>query len=69
MDSEGRMYSSAQDMWREETGEDMAEETDQGAKKREWYNKGVEYWAVSDIRTAVTAWWIRLRTFYDVSSD
>ena len=49
MDLEGRTYSSAQEMWREETGEDMAEDVDQGAKKKEWYSKGVQYWAVSDI--------------------
>ncbi|ERN14764.1 alpha N-terminal protein methyltransferase 1 isoform X2 [Amborella trichopoda] len=37
-DGDGREYKSFQEMWREEIGE--GEE----AKKKEWYQKGVQYW-------------------------
>ncbi|CAI7899384.1 unnamed protein product, partial [Closterium sp. NIES-53] len=55
VDSEGRQYASADEMWRQETGEravsageggggEGAMEGELGGKKREWYDKGVKYW-------------------------
>ncbi|GJP32940.1 hypothetical protein CLOM_g7605 [Closterium sp. NIES-68] len=55
VDSEGREYASADDMWRQEAGEravsageagsgEGAMEGETGGKKREWYDKGVRYW-------------------------
>ncbi|CAI5484062.1 unnamed protein product, partial [Closterium sp. Yama58-4] len=55
VDSEGRQYASADEMWRQETGEravsageggsgEGAMEAEMGGKKREWYDKGVKYW-------------------------
>ncbi|CAI5471090.1 unnamed protein product [Closterium sp. Yama58-4] len=57
VDSEGRQYASADEMWRQETGEravsageggsgEGAMEAEMGGKKREWYDKGVKYWEV-----------------------
>ncbi|CAI5974920.1 unnamed protein product [Closterium sp. NIES-64] len=55
VDSEGRQYASADEMWRQEAGEravsagegkseEGAMEAEMGGKKREWYDKGVKYW-------------------------
>ncbi|CAN4105452.1 unnamed protein product [Withania somnifera] len=38
LDSEGRKFKNAEEMWREEVGDDDP------AKKSQWYNKGVSYW-------------------------
>ncbi|CAI5534533.1 unnamed protein product, partial [Closterium sp. Naga37s-1] len=57
VDSEGRQYASADEMWRQEAGEravsagegkseEGAMEAETGGKKREWYDKGVKYWEV-----------------------
>ncbi|XP_078163707.1 alpha amino-terminal protein methyltransferase [Carex rostrata] len=42
-DSTGREFSSANEMWREEIGEDEAAGSDQ-TKLRDWYSKGISYW-------------------------
>lgn len=44
-DSTGREFSSANEMWREEIGEDEAAGSDQ-TKLRDWYSKGISYWQV-----------------------
>ena len=46
-DSEGRTFLSAEQMWREEAGEDDGHTSAEAAtKRREWYGKGVGYWQV-----------------------
>ena len=44
VDSEGKEFNSAQEMWREEIGEEGDE-----TKKTQWYRDGVSYWEVSYI--------------------
>lgn len=41
-DSDGREFKSAEEMWREQVGEDQS-------KKTEWYREGVGYWEVSSL--------------------
>ncbi|KAG1348029.1 putative Alpha N-terminal protein methyltransferase 1 [Cocos nucifera] len=41
LDSDGRGFSSAKEMWSEEIG--IAEAED-GSKRHEWYRKGIAYW-------------------------
>ena len=42
VDSEGKEFNSAKEMWREEIGEEGDE-----TKKTQWYRDGVSYWEVS----------------------
>ncbi|CAL9187689.1 unnamed protein product [Musa hybrid cultivar] len=47
LDSEGRGFASAREMWREEIGiGEEGEEAENGApcKRRDWYQKGIAYW-------------------------
>ncbi|XP_010906041.1 alpha N-terminal protein methyltransferase 1 [Elaeis guineensis] len=41
LDSDGRGFSSAKEMWREEIGIGEAKD---GSKRHEWYRKGIAYW-------------------------
>lgn len=43
LDSDGRQYKNADEMWREEIGGEEGNDV----KKIEWYRKGVGYWEVS----------------------
>lgn len=50
-DSTGRQFSSANEMWREEIGEDETAGSGSGSgsdqtKLRDWYSKGISYWQV-----------------------
>ena len=45
LDSDGRGFSSAKEMWREEIGIGEAKD---GSKRHEWYRKGIAYWQVSN---------------------
>lgn len=40
LDSAGREFKNAEEMWREQVGEDQS-------KKTEWYRQGIGYWEVS----------------------
>lgn len=40
LDSAGREFKNAEEMWREQVGDDHS-------KKTEWYRQGVGYWEVS----------------------
>ena len=42
-DSDGREFKNANEMWKEEIGEEG-----EADKKQEWYRKGVGYWEVSN---------------------
>lgn len=42
IDSAGREFKNAAEMWREELGEGG----DDGTKKAQWYSQGVGYWQV-----------------------
>lgn len=44
VDSEGKEFNSAQEMWREAIGEEGDE-----TKKTQWYRDGVSYWEVSKV--------------------
>ncbi|URE11115.1 N-terminal protein methyltransferase [Musa troglodytarum] len=47
LDSEGRGFACAREMWREEIGiGEEGEEAENGApcKRRDWYQKGIAYW-------------------------
>ena len=46
VDSEGKEFNSAQEMWREAIGEEGDE-----TKKTQWYRDGVSYWEVSIFRS------------------
>ncbi|KAJ6815151.1 alpha N-terminal protein methyltransferase 1 [Iris pallida] len=41
LDSDGRGFGSAEEMWREEIGLGLA---DSSAKRTDWYSKGISYW-------------------------
>ncbi|KAF3670746.1 Alpha N-terminal protein methyltransferase 1 [Capsicum annuum] len=38
LDSDGRKFKNAEEMWREEVGDGDSQ------KKSQWYNKGIKYW-------------------------
>lgn len=40
LDSDGRKFKNAEEMWREEVGDGDSQ------KKSQWYNKGIKYWQV-----------------------
>ncbi|EFJ37080.1 hypothetical protein SELMODRAFT_140975 [Selaginella moellendorffii] len=40
LDSNGKVYASREDMWKEEAGSGIAE----SPKRKEWYQKGISYW-------------------------
>ncbi|KAJ6846778.1 alpha N-terminal protein methyltransferase 1 [Iris pallida] len=40
LDSDGRGFASAEEMWREEIGLGLADST----KRTDWYSKGISYW-------------------------
>lgn len=42
LDSDGRTFKTAEEMWREEVGDGDPQ------KKFQWYNKGINYWQVRD---------------------
>ncbi|WOL15355.1 alpha N-terminal protein methyltransferase 1 [Canna indica] len=47
LDSEGRGFTSASEMWREQIGtrdEGTEEDNDSRSKRHEWYQKGIAYW-------------------------
>lgn len=44
LDSNGRQFKNAGEMWREEIGEGGEEQ-----KKIQWYRQGISYWEVSMI--------------------
>lgn len=46
LDSDGREFKNAQEMWREQVGEEGDEN-----KKTQWYSDGVAYWEVSTIES------------------
>lgn len=43
LDSDGREFRNADEMWREEVGDGDHQ------KKSQWYNKGINYWEVSSL--------------------
>lgn len=43
LDSDGKAFKNAEEMWREQIGE----EGEQQQKKTQWYREGVSYWEVS----------------------
>lgn len=42
LDSDGKVFKNAEDMWREQIGEEG-----EPHKKAQWYREGVSYWEVS----------------------
>lgn len=44
LDSEGRGFTSAQEMWREEIGLDEPDTDTNKSKRRQWYSNGISYW-------------------------
>lgn len=56
-DSDGREFKNAQEMWREQIGDEGDD-----PKKIQWYREGVAYWEVSQIFNFVSfmffLWWI-----------
>lgn len=43
LDSDGKEFKNAEEMWREQIGEDG----EQQEKKTQWYREGISYWEVS----------------------
>lgn len=43
LDSDGKEFKNAEEMWREQIGEDG----EQQEKKTHWYREGISYWEVS----------------------
>lgn len=50
-DSDGREFKSAEEMWREQVGEDQSKKTD-------WYREGVGYWEVSALLVNDFSHWL-----------
>ena len=47
LDSDGRGFRSAEEMWREEIGLDEPDIDTNNNKRHDWYSKGISYWEVS----------------------
>lgn len=48
LDSEGRGFTSAREMWSEEIGLDEPDTGTSNSKRCQWYSKGISYWEVSN---------------------
>ncbi|KAK3188779.1 hypothetical protein Dsin_028340 [Dipteronia sinensis] len=44
LDSDGRQFKNAGEMWREQIGEEGEGEQQQQHKKTQWYREGISYW-------------------------
>lgn len=69
LDTEGRGFTSAREMWKEELGaEDCGDESNDAcrAKRSDWYQKGIAYWQVIGVSAHGKTSLVRFRLSFSV---